>query len=274
MKPHHLLTDAELAVLLKAGDHAAFAEIYDRFFSVLYVHAFNRLRDEDEAKDVVHELFTTMWAKHESAVFTNLSNYLYTSVRNRIINAVAHKAVATKYIEALPQSVIIEDCITDYKVRERQLAAIIAREIATLPPKMREVFHMQIPESELKVISTGVWEFNYACNKDLRSSNIPGDDIRTFALRYSSCPLCGSVSKLHSLLLVKPSMFMSDLTNVAKYKRANKLADKNDEWMILPNDLIEHGLRGTRIPRADFWQARHYLLQNEIGCERIIEYEY
>lgn len=142
MTPHHLLTDAELAALLKAGDHAAFAEIYDRFFSVLYVHAFNRLRDEDEAKDVVQELFTTMWAKHESAVFTNLSNYLYTSVRNRIINAVAHKAVATKYIEALPQSVIIEVCITDYKVRERQLAAIIAREIATLPPKMREVFEM------------------------------------------------------------------------------------------------------------------------------------
>lgn len=143
----------------------------------------------------------------------------------------------------------------------------------TIPfTETRYVFHMQIPENELKAIATGVWEFNYACNTDLKSSNIPGDDLLTFALRYSSCPLCDPNSKSHSLMLVKPSMFMSDLINVAKYRRANKLADKNDEWIILPNDLIEHGLRGTRIPRANFWEANHYVLRGE--PQRNVNFKY
>lgn len=142
MATHSRYTDQELLTFLKQGDHAAFTEIYDRFFSVLYLHAFNRLRDKDEAKDAVQELFTTLWIKHESVSFTNLSNYLYTAVRNRVMNVIAHRAVESKYLSALPNSVIVEDCVTDHRLRERQLADIIAMEIAALPPKMREAFEL------------------------------------------------------------------------------------------------------------------------------------
>lgn len=142
MRTYQNFTDQELTALLRGGDSIAFTEIYDRFFSVLYVHAFNRLRNKDEAKDAVQELFTALWVKRESVSFSNLSNYLYTSVRNKVLNVVAHKAVETKYVAALPQSMIIEDCITDHRLRERQMADIIAGEIAALPPKMREVFEL------------------------------------------------------------------------------------------------------------------------------------
>jgi len=142
MTAYSTYTDQELATLLKGGDGDAFAEIYERFFSVLYVHAFNRLRDKDEAKDAVQELFTSLWDKRESLSFTNLSNYLYTSVRNRVMNVVSHRAVQSKYLSKLPKSIVIEECVTDHRLRERQLADIIAKEVATLPPKMREAFEL------------------------------------------------------------------------------------------------------------------------------------
>ena len=135
-------TDSQLTGLLKKGDRDAFTAIYERFFAVLYIHAFNRLKDKDEAKDVVQNLFIKLWNKRDSADFSNLSNYLYTAVRNGVMNVVSHKAVESKYISTLPQSVVIADCITDHRLRERQLADIIAKEIELLPPKMREVFQL------------------------------------------------------------------------------------------------------------------------------------
>lgn len=135
-------TDSQLTGLLKKGDREAFTAIYERFFAVLYIHAFNRLKDKDEAKDVVQNLFIKLWNKRDSVDFSNLSNYLYTAVRNGVMNVVSHKAVESKYISTLPQSVVIADCITDHRLRERQLADIIAKEIELLPPKMREVFQL------------------------------------------------------------------------------------------------------------------------------------
>lgn len=135
-------TDSELTTLLQRGNDAAFAEVYDRFFYALYLHAFNRLRDKEEAKDVVQQLFISLWNKRDTADLSNLSNYLYTAVRNRVINVLSHKNVEKRYLMGLPRNIIVEDCITDHRLRERQLADIIAGEIAQLPRKMREVFEL------------------------------------------------------------------------------------------------------------------------------------
>ena len=140
---YNVLNDLELVTSLHEGDKAAFTEIYDRYFGVLYVHAFRRLKDEDEAKDLVQEIFAGLWSKREELFLkTNLSNYLYTSVRNRVINTIAHKAVETRYITELPHNIATENCVTDHHLREQQLAAIIEQEIQALPPRMREVFEL------------------------------------------------------------------------------------------------------------------------------------
>lgn len=135
----------------------------------------------------------------------------------------------------------------------------------------RYVFHLALNKKDLRNISNGVWEFNFACNTNLKSSNFSANSLLDHVLKYYACPLCGSASKSHSLLLIRPSVIMSGL-NDRKYKRANNLAEKNDEWLVLPNDLIEHGHRGTRIPRADFWHVQHYILSDE--PERDINFNY
>lgn len=137
------LPDSELTERLHSGDDRAFAELYERFFGVLYKHALNRLRDEDQAKDVVQELFEDLWNKKASLLIqSNLSNYLYTAVRNKVLKVIAHQHVVAAY--AAKQSVYLqsEEGLTDHRVRERQLAAIIEREVQSLPPKMKAVFEL------------------------------------------------------------------------------------------------------------------------------------
>ncbi len=137
------LTDGELTVLLKTGDHAAFTEIYQRYKRLLYTHAYQRLRNEQEADDLIHELFTSLWEKKGILEFkTNLAGYLYTAVRNRILDYISHKQVESDYIASFQGFLDRGENFTDFLLREKQMNALIDKEIARLPLKMREVFEL------------------------------------------------------------------------------------------------------------------------------------
>jgi len=139
------LSDAELVDLLKSGDQLTYTEIYDRYILILLNHAYNKTRDREEAKDIVHEVFATLWARRENFnCQSNLSGYLYTAVRNNILNQVVHNDVKGKYLASIAQFIYNNNSqiITDHLVREHQLSSIIEKEIAELPPKMREVFEL------------------------------------------------------------------------------------------------------------------------------------
>ncbi|WP_316815176.1 RNA polymerase sigma-70 factor [Pedobacter nyackensis] len=134
-------TDPELVSLLKKDDHIAYAEIYNRYKWVLYLHALRRIGDREQSKDIVQELFLALWDKRANFdLRSHLSGYLYTSVRNRIIKYIAHQKVESAYVNSVKETLNEGKCITDHSIREKSLAAIIEKEIAELPEKMREVF--------------------------------------------------------------------------------------------------------------------------------------
>lgn len=137
------LSDFELISFIRDDDQSAFAEIYNRYKAVLYIHAYNLLRDREEAKDVLQQIFAALWSNRKDFnLESHLSGYLYTAVRNTIFKAVAHKQVESKYISSLAAFATHNECNTDYLVRENELSAIIEKEIAQLPEKMREVFEL------------------------------------------------------------------------------------------------------------------------------------
>lgn len=143
MSPYSQFNDEELADLLKEGDHKAYTVIFDRFYGLLFIHACKMLGNEDEAKDVVQELFEVLWLRRENISFEqSLSSYLYASIRNRIINVISHKKVENKYIESLSDFMDRDTKLADYHVRELEMQRIIEQEIAALPKKMKEIFKM------------------------------------------------------------------------------------------------------------------------------------
>lgn len=138
-----LIPDAELLQLLKAGDRSAYEQIYHRYKFVLHNHAWNKTRNREEAQDTIQEIFTMLWAKRESLdVNVNLSGYLYTSLRNYILNQMVRKEVRNKYIVSIQSFVDQDTVVADHRVRENQLRELIEKEVAALPPRMREVFEL------------------------------------------------------------------------------------------------------------------------------------
>jgi len=141
MSVYSKFSDEELSALLKEGDHHAYTEIYNRFKAPLYVHAYNKLRNTEEAKDLVQELFVSLWNNRETLhLGSHLSAYLYTSVRHKVFRTIARLGMQYAYLSSIQDSVNQGICITDYRARENQLQEIINREIDALPAKMREIF--------------------------------------------------------------------------------------------------------------------------------------
>lgn len=136
-------SDLELLLLLKEGEQLAFAELFQRYHQPLYFHAKKMLRDVDGAKDIVQDVFATIWSKRaQLTIPTAVDAYLYGAVKNRILNVIAHQNVVSKYAESIDHFLANGIAYTDEQLREKELVRIIEREISLLPEKMRIVFEM------------------------------------------------------------------------------------------------------------------------------------
>jgi len=87
MLNYNILSDDDLASLLRKRDHKAFTEIYNRYQRILYIHALKLTKDPDDAQDILHDLFTVLWDKaDELNTRIPLRAYLFKSIKNRVFN--------------------------------------------------------------------------------------------------------------------------------------------------------------------------------------------
>jgi RNA polymerase sigma-70 factor (ECF subfamily) len=141
MKAYDSLSDEELIELIKQNDNFAYTHLFERYAELLLRHAYRLLTNQTEAHDIIQDVFLSIWQKRDTIQITvSVSSYLYTSVRNRIFDYLAHQKVILRYAESINSFMVQGYNITDDAVRERELAVIIEREIDSLPPKMREIF--------------------------------------------------------------------------------------------------------------------------------------
>lgn len=133
--------DHDLVLLLKEDDNAAFREIYQRYDKLLLLYAYKKLRNREEAKDLVQDVFTWLWNnRQEFSLTTTLSGYLYKAVLNRIFDCFKHKGIIKKYTDSGQHHIEISQEDTDYLIREKDIALLIEKEIAAMPPRMREIY--------------------------------------------------------------------------------------------------------------------------------------
>lgn len=134
--------DEELTVLLKKGDQLAFTEIYNRYWAEMYYHTFRMLKDEDSSKDVVQDVFSSLWLKSTTLnVNIKLSGHLYISARNKVLNLIAQDKVRSDYLSAI--ATFVTESTNDASLfDERQILEIVEAEIKNLPPRMREIFEL------------------------------------------------------------------------------------------------------------------------------------
>ena len=143
MSIYSSLKDSELLGLLRSGNEKAFAEIYERYWGLMFHHVLKMTGDKDETKDLVQELFTNLWLNVELIEpETNIASYLYVSARNKVINLIRHDKVKNNYISSLSNFANYYQNSVLEQLSAKELSIAIEREIQNLPCKMREIFEL------------------------------------------------------------------------------------------------------------------------------------
>lgn len=134
MKPI-FLNDAEILRGLNNHDQAVFEWLYRMYWQRLYDFAYVKTHDSNISEEIVQELFITLWEKRETLQISNFQSYLFTSVRNRVIDFYRQKV--------FDELESIEDTVaSDYPLFLEELEKALNDAISQLPPKTQEIFRL------------------------------------------------------------------------------------------------------------------------------------
>jgi len=135
---NHLIT------LLQKQDQLAYTEIYTRFWPILFRHARRMLQDDDEATDIVQDIFVKLWERSSSLSMSGtLSGYLYSATKNRVIDRINRHKLEKRYLDSLEDFLNIGETITDDTILASELALRIEQEVSKLPKKMQRILRMR-----------------------------------------------------------------------------------------------------------------------------------
>lgn len=132
---------------IRQGDSVAFRNFFEHFYPKLMALAC-RFVDENVAKDLVQEVFTSYWEQKKMIEADNIQSFLYKWLQNNCLNYIKHQNVIDDYeacVHIAETRIAFLDEITDSndvmkQVISHDLREVIELSVKKLPPKCAEAF--------------------------------------------------------------------------------------------------------------------------------------
>ena len=139
--------EEQLIARLKAGEDAAYRQLYSEHYDVLCRVAFRYVQDVVVAEIVVEDTIVHLWEVRQTVeVKVSLRSYLLAAVRNRCLNYLAEveqqreRVFSTLAPDEL--SSLREQLDTGSPMGEEELVALVRQAVEHLPAESRRVFMM------------------------------------------------------------------------------------------------------------------------------------
>jgi RNA polymerase sigma-70 factor (family 1) len=133
-------TDEQLLIQLVAGKSSAFEEIYRRYSFKLYSIAYHQIGVQEEAEELVQDVFLDIWRRHNTLTIKELSVYLTVSIRNKVYDHIRSQINFRKFQEYIIYKEIYETFDTDEIVNFNDLSNAVEKILGQLPEKSAEIF--------------------------------------------------------------------------------------------------------------------------------------
>lgn len=141
------LTDHELIALLRTDNPHAFSALYERYWKKLLYFAAQRAATFADAENIVQDIFVSLWEKRATLQLTStLDNYLYVSVKYRIIKLLDQQRTRRLHAEAQVLSGdLLDDSMQEY-LNFEELRQQLEAFVGTLPEQSRLIYRMRKEE--------------------------------------------------------------------------------------------------------------------------------
>lgn len=145
---------------VKEGDRAAFKSFFECFYPRMMALAC-RFVNEQVAKDLVQDVFTSYWEQKKMIDADNIQSFLFKWLQNRCLNYLKHQMVVEEYevrIRIAETRIAFLNDKTDTndvlkQVIDHDLRELIETSVMKLPPKTAEAFRLcyyhDLPHKEI-----------------------------------------------------------------------------------------------------------------------------
>jgi RNA polymerase sigma-70 factor (ECF subfamily) len=169
--------EKELLQQLRDGNETAFTNLFNRYNQFLFIQAYKLTGEEDDAKDIVQNIFINLWNGREKlSVHVPLAVYLSKCVRFGFFKKVRSDTVRAGYEESLALFAGSGKCTTDEALLEQELIERLRGFASSMPDKtgkaliLKHLEQYSIAEiaDTLQVSPKTVSNMLSRANKDLR----------------------------------------------------------------------------------------------------------
>ena len=137
--------DEVLLKLIEEGNCQAFDVLFEKHWQNAYSEAYKRLRNQDNAKDIVQEIFVHIWVNRQTLKIKNLPAYLHISIRNKVINFMAKEKPIHHFFDQL-DNIAEKNSLADANLLSKDFFNSYEALLNALPPRRQIIFRLHYQE--------------------------------------------------------------------------------------------------------------------------------
>ena len=124
-------------------DQLSFEKLFKCYYPRLCFYCKRIVGDQDQAEDIVQEVFLKYWDKKEEVAGHEMAikKFLYTSVHHASLNFVRHNKVVKNYLEKLDDNPLDSQNVV-YAMIRSEVSAILYHALEKLPPSCQRISRM------------------------------------------------------------------------------------------------------------------------------------
>ncbi|MBK7709974.1 MAG: RNA polymerase sigma-70 factor [Bacteroidales bacterium] len=138
-----MISDTDIIGRIRQGDVRQFESLFRSSYVSLVRYARKLVKDQDDAEEIVQDLFYRIWQDREKIkIESSLNGYLFRAVHNRCLHFIEHNRIVVKHAEEMsfriPESPESPSDILNYKELQARIAGILEK----LPERCGKIFYM------------------------------------------------------------------------------------------------------------------------------------
>jgi RNA polymerase sigma-70 factor (family 1) len=141
----NLITDEQLwEAIALSDDKRAFSALYDRYWKKIYKSANYYLHDSTISKQVLSDLFVSLWEKRKNLQIENFNNYSYVAIRYHVFSYLRSiKISPIEFIDSYDDVIdIVVSNRAEDKFKHDDFEHLLSNHLNILPKRCREIFWM------------------------------------------------------------------------------------------------------------------------------------
>jgi RNA polymerase sigma-70 factor (family 1) len=141
--PYNNQEDLLLLVALKQGDKTAYEKIFRKYWKIIYISAYKKIKLKQVAEELTQDIFVSLWEKRHQNEIKVLESYLMTAIKYKVINYIDACIVRDKIFNNLKSS--STDSFlphTESAITAKEILAAIEVALSSIPEKTRIIFKL------------------------------------------------------------------------------------------------------------------------------------